>query len=224
MMLVSHILVGKYGSNTISDCRMTSCLVHNVHMLASISVLYQLASAAVPASQTPGSPASSGVYLTADDYASGSLSDAGSCDASSFKIAVHDVLNRPYIEVSRGSEKRQYAKNEIFGLRMCDGHDYRLSQNRLYRIVAKGNLYVYGVERPISQGKGFKVVVSYYFSPGPAGEVRTLTLEHLQEAFAANHRFIDSLERLSEQDLAQVDTYHQQSFKVARLLAESTDR
>ncbi len=194
-------------------------------MLASITILYLLASA-VPvatATQTPNSTASSGVYLTAADYANGALTDAGSCQASSFKVAVHDVLNGPYIEVSRGSDKKQYVKNEIFGLRMCDGHDYRLSANRLYRIVAKGDLYVYGVERPVSQGKGFRVTVSYYFSSGAGGEVRTLTLEHLQEAFAANHRFIDSLDRLSEQDLAQFDTYHQQ-FKIARLLAESSDR
>jgi hypothetical protein len=199
--------------------------VHNLHMLASISVLYLLASAVPLATvgQVGSAAASSGVYLTADDYANGSLTDAGNCQASSFKLAVHDVLNRPYIELSRGSEKKQYAKNEIFGLRLCDGHDYRVSANRLYRIVAKGDLYIYGVERPVSQGKGFRVAVSYYFSCGAGGEVRTLTLEHLHEAFAANHRFIDSLDRLSEQDLAQFDNYHQQ-FKIARLLAESTDR
>ena len=177
-------------------------------MLAPITILYLLASA-VPvatATQTPNSTASSGVYLTAADYANGALTDAGSCQASSFKVAVHDVLNGPYIEVSRGSDKKHVRlKNEIFGLRMCDGHDYRLSANRPARFVAKGDLYVYGVERPVSQGKGFRVTVSYYFSSGAGGEVRTLTLEHLQEAFAANHRFIDSLDRLSEQDLAQFD-------------------
>jgi hypothetical protein len=77
------------------------------------------------------------------------------------------------------------------------------------------------VERPVSQGKGFRLVPAYYFSSGPRGELRPLTLEHLQAAFATNHRFIDNLDRLSEQDLAQYDGYHQQ-FKVARLLEEST--
>jgi hypothetical protein len=189
-------------------------------MGSSISVLFLLAAAATTGPATNPAPVASGVYLTAEDYASGALTNGGSCQAS-FKVALHDVLNKPFIDVSRGAEKKRYAKGEIFGLRLCDGLDYRFSANRLYRIVAKGDLYIYGVERPVSQGKGFRLVPSYYFSSGPRGEVRPLTLEHLQDAFATNHRFIDSLDRLSDQDLVQYDGYHQQ-FKVARLLAEST--
>jgi hypothetical protein len=162
----------------------------------------------------------SGVYLTADDYAAGTLTDSGSCDAP-LKVSLHDVLNKPFVDVSRGSEKKQYVKSELFGLRLCDGQDYRLSSNRLYRILSNGELVVYGIDRPVSQGKGFRVVPSYYFSAGPRGEIRPLTLEHVQEAFAANHRFVDSLDRLSDQDLAQYDGYHQQ-YRVVRLLAESS--
>jgi hypothetical protein len=185
-----------------------------------IGVLFLLAGAATTGPASTPAPSTSGVYLTAEDLASGSLRDAGSCQTS-LKVALHDVLNRPFIDVSRGAEKKQYAKSEVFGLRLCDGHDYRLSASRLYRIVARGDLYLYQVERPVSQGKGFRVVPSFYFSSGPRGEVRPLTLEHLQNAFATNHRFIDSLDRLSDQDLAQYDAYHQQ-FKITRLLAEST--
>jgi hypothetical protein len=179
-----------------------------------------LAAAATLGSSAASASSSGGVYLTAEAYVNAALTDAGSCQAP-IKVALHDVLNKPFIDVSRGSEKKQYAKSELFGLRLCDGFDYRLSANRLYRILARGDLYVYSVERPVSSGKGFRVVPSYYFSSGPRGEIHPLTLEHLQEAFAANHRFIDSLDRLSEQDLAQYDGYHQQ-FKIARLLAEST--
>jgi hypothetical protein len=184
-----------------------------------LSVLL-LAAAGMSGQPADVAPATSGVYLTASDYSNAALTDAGSCKAP-LKVALHDVFNKPFVEMSRGGEKKQYAKSELFGVRLCDGLDYRLSANRLYRILAKGDLYVYGVERPVSSGKGFRVVPSYYFSSGPRGEIRPLTLEHLQEAFATNHRFIDSLDRLSEQELAQYDGYHQQ-FKIARLLAEST--
>jgi hypothetical protein len=179
-----------------------------------------LALAMAPVAVPGAAPVTSGVYLSADDYAAGTLTASGGCDAP-LKIALHDVLNKPFVDVSRGSEKKQFAKNELFGVRLCDGQDYRLSSNRLYRILARGDLFIYGVEHPISQGKGFRVVPSYYFSPGPRAEIRPLTLEHLQEAFAANHRFVDSLDRLSDQDLAQYDGYHQQ-YRVVRLLAEST--
>jgi hypothetical protein len=190
-----------------------------MHMGSSISVLFLLAAAAMTGPASIPAPSTSGVYLTAEDHANGALTDAGSCQAS-FKVALHDVLNRPFIDVSRGAEKKQYAKSELFGVRLCDGHDYRFSANRLHRILATGDLYIYVVERPVSQGKGFRLVPSYYFSSGARGEVRPLTLEHLQDAFATNHRFIDSLDRLSDQDLARYDGYHQQ-FKIVRLLAES---
>lgn len=179
-----------------------------------------LAAAIVPATVAGAGSPTSGVYLTADDFAAGTLASSGSCEAP-LKVSLHDVLNKPYVDLSRGSEKKQFAKNDLFGLRLCDGHDYRLSSSRLYRILSKGDLVIYGIDRPVSQGKGFKVVPSYYFSSGARGEIRPLTLENLQEAFAANHKFVDSLDRFSDQDLAHYDGYHQQ-YRVVRLLAESS--
>jgi hypothetical protein len=172
-----------------------------------------------PATTPRPTPVTGGVYLTAQDFASGTLAGAGACPGS-FKVALHDVLNKPFVDVS-GTETKRYAKSAVFGFRKCDGRDYRLVSNHLYRIVGKGEMFVYVTERPVSQGKGFRVVPSYYFSSGPRGDVRPLTVEHLQEAFGTNRRFIDSLGRFSDQDLAQYDAYRQQ-FKVARLLSEST--
>lgn len=172
---------------------------------------------------TPSSsaaPAMSGVYVTAEDHVNGVLTDAGSCETP-FKVALHDVRNTPFIDVSRGGEKKEYVKAAVFGVRLCDGQDYRLVSSRLFRIMEAKGLYIYAVERPVSQGKGFRVVPTYYFSSGPKGEVLPLTLDNLHRVYAANHRFIDSLDRVSEQDLAAYDAFHQR-FKVGRLLAEST--
>ncbi|HEV3057160.1 MAG TPA: hypothetical protein VGY48_02880 [Vicinamibacterales bacterium] len=169
--------------------------------------------------QTPVQ-SNSGIYVTAEDYASGTTKDGGACGSNAYKVEVHDVLNKPFIDVTRGKEKKRYAKSELFGLRLCDGHDYRFAANRLYRILETGGLYMYGVERPATQGKGFKLVRSYYFSAGATGEVLPLTLENLHRAYGTNHRFIDSLDRVTGQDLAEYDTFHQQ-FKVSRLLVES---
>ena len=136
-------------------------------------------------------------------------------------MALHDIRNKPFIEVSRGPEKTRYAKDAVFGVRLCDGHDYRLVSSRLLRILEAKSLYIYAVERPIAQGKGFRVVPSYFFSSGPSGEVLPLTVENLHRVYATNHRFIDSLDRVGEQELVTYDAFHQQ-LKVSRLLAEST--
>jgi hypothetical protein len=162
----------------------------------------------------------SGIYATAEDYASRRIENGGACASGAYKVELHDVLNKPFIDVTRGKEKKRYVKSALFGLRLCDGHDYRFAANRLYRILETGGLYVYGVERPATQGKGFKLVRLYYFSAGATGEVLPLTLENLHRAYGTNHRFIDSLDRVTGQDLAEYDTFHQQ-FKVSRLLAES---
>ena len=185
----------------------------------SISAAFLLAAAVLSGPVATSAPLSGGVYLSAEDYARGTLTDVASCQAS-FKIALHDVVNKPFIEVTRGSEKKQYAKAEVFGVRQCDGQDYRLVSNHLYRILEAKALYIYGVQRPVSQGKGFRVVPAYYFSSGARGELLPLTLDNLHRVYASNHRFIDSLDRVWEREIAEYDTYHQQ-FKVGRLLAES---
>jgi hypothetical protein len=192
-----------------------------MNMGSSISVLFVLAAAVAAGSAATSTPSTSGVYLTAEDYARGALTDGVSCQTS-FKVALHDITNKPFIDVTRGSEKKRYAKDGLFGVRLCDGRDYRLVSNRLYRILEAKALYVYGVERPVTQGKGFRVVPTYYFSSGPRGEVLPLTLDNLHRVYASNHRFIDSLDRVWEQDVAAYDAFHQQ-FKVSRLLAESTN-
>ena len=187
-------------------------------MGVSLGLFLLTAAIATPASSP--APATSGVYLTAEDQAKGALTDAGSCQAS-FKVALHDVRNTLFIDVSRGAEKKQYAKDAVFGVRLCDGQDYRLVSSRLFRIMEAKSLYIYAVERPVTQGKGFRLVPTYYFSSGPNGAVLPLTLDNLHRVYAANHRFIDSLDRVSDQELAEYDAFHQR-FKVGRLLAEST--
>jgi hypothetical protein len=188
-------------------------------MGVSISVLFLLA-ASVTAGPASSATPSSGVYLTAEDYAHGALTDGGGCEAS-FKVALHDVTNKPFIDIARGSRKKRYAKTEVFGVRLCDGHDYRLVSSHLYRILEAKALFIYATEHPVSQGKGFRVVPAYYFSSGARGELLPLTLDNLHRVYASNQRFIDSLDRVWEREIAEYDAYHQQ-FKVGRLLAEST--
>jgi hypothetical protein len=59
----------------------------------------------------------------------------------------------------------------------------------------------------------------YYFSTGPDGQVRALTLENLRQTFPDNHKFLDSLEATfrGQHKLSEYDEVHKM-FKVNRLL------
>src|SRR5262249_31159752 len=68
----------------------------------------------------------SGVYLTAADYENSELRFEGDCGSKAHKLELHDVLNKPYIDVRHESQKRRYSKDELFGFRDCEGRDYRV--------------------------------------------------------------------------------------------------
>ncbi len=79
--------------------------------------------------------ARSGVYQTASDYKDGRLAFEGECGSKAHKLELHDVLNKPYIDVTHDTEKRRFQKSDLFGFRACDGRDYRFGANREYRIL-----------------------------------------------------------------------------------------
>ena len=169
-------------------------------------------------------PRTSGVYLTADDYKNGRLSFEGGCGSKTHKLEIHDVLDKPYIDVTQGGERRRYAKSDLFGFRACNGKDYRFVSKLEYQILDAKELYIYEHGSFERVGKNVLTVPRYYFSVGPSGQVLPLTLENLKLAYPDNHRFHDSLDKMfgSGQDIAQYDELHQM-FKVNRLLIDSRE-
>lgn len=167
----------------------------------------------------------SGVYMTADDYKNGRLSFEGDCGSKTHKLELHDVLNKPYVDVTHGTEKHRYAKSDLFGFRACDGRDYRFASKREFQILESKELYIYSREVRVSQGKAFHTIREYSFSAGPNGPVLALTLENLKQAFPENHRFHDSLDATfgAGQALGEYDEFHKM-FKVNRLLVASREQ
>ena len=162
--------------------------------------------------------------MTAADYQNHRLSFEGDCRAKDHKLELHDVLNRPYIHVTHESETRRYSKSEVFGFRACDGRDYRFGKNLEYEILEARELYIYSRNVTVSQGKTHRTVREYYFSVGAQGQIQSLTLENLKQAFPENHKFHDSLDAtLAGRDVAQYDDMHKM-FKVNRLLIASRER
>ena len=169
----------------------------------------------------------SGVYLTADDFANGKLTSEGERDWSSHKIKLHDsIFGKPYIDVVHNGENRRYAKDEIWGFRDFDGKSYRFVNKEAYEIREAGGLFIYSVDRFVPGRKGATEPV-YYFSTGAAAPTLELTLTNLKAAFPDNHRFHDYLDMSirSESDLTWFDKFRNM-YKINGLLiaSESSDR
>jgi hypothetical protein len=170
-------------------------------------------------------PKTSGVYLTAVDYADGKLAFEGDCKSTAHRLVLHDVLNKPYIDVTHESEKRRYQKSDLFGLRACDGRDYRFSANLEYQILESKDLYIYARDEQATYGKGMpQTIRSYYFSVGAGGPILSLTLQNVKQAIPDNHKFHDLLDANfgAGQKIEQYDDFHKM-FKVNRLLIASRE-
>jgi hypothetical protein len=166
----------------------------------------------------------SGVYLTAADYKNGRLSFEGDCGSKAHKLELHDVLHKSYIHVTHETEKRRFAKSDLFGFRACDGHDYRFASNLEHQILEARGLYIYAREVYVSHGRGRHTARGYFFSAGAEGPVLALTLENLKKALPENQRFHDALDASfgARQKLSEYDE-SQKMFKVNQLLIASRE-
>ena len=166
----------------------------------------------------------SGIYLTAVDYQKAQLTSEGDCKSKAHSIELHDVLNKPYIDVTHEGDRHRYLKSELFGFRSCEGADYRFVGDKEYQILEAKTLYIYRTVRSETRGKSITNVAAYYFSVGGAGDVLALTALNLKQAFPANHKFHDSLDAaFPSGGLEQYDDFHKM-FKVNRLLEASEGR
>ena len=169
-------------------------------------------------------PKTSGVYLTADAYKQGNLAFTGTCKSEDHKLELHDLLNKSYIDVTHESQKRRYAKSELFGFRACNGRDYRFDTNLEYQIFESRELYIYGHIAHVRHGRGSRSVTYYYFSMGSDGPLLGLTVENLKRVSPGNENFHALLDENfgPRQRVEEYDDY-QKMFKVSRLLIASLE-
>jgi hypothetical protein len=150
-------------------------------------------SAVIPSYAAPQK--TSGVYLTSDAFKEDHLDFEGDCKSNAHKLELHNILNKPYIDVTHHSQKRRYAKSELFGFRACNGRIYRFASDLEYEILEFKQLYIYGHKGYVHSGKGNAAITKYYFSVGPDGELLDLTSGNLKLASPDNQRFHDLLDK-----------------------------
>ena len=178
--------------------------------------------AVVALSTLPGLAAApmhtSGIYMNATDYAERRLSLEGDCQSASQKLELHDVLRKPYLDITHGGEKRRYAKSVVYGVQTCSGREYRFVGNGEYQILEPGPITVYTF-RPAGRRRRRR----YFFSVGPSGAALPLTRDSLKRAFPDNPTFQNALDRTFKSDstLTRFDESHKM-FVINRLLIAST--
>lgn len=179
------------------------------------------------ASASAADKASSGIYLTADDFKKGKLTYEGWSGDSSHKLELHDVLDKPYIHVKHGNQTQRFNKSDVYGFRDSDGRSYRFIGNKEYEIRDTGPLYIYSMKHSARNPKGapIGIATSYFFSVSADGSVIPLTIANLKNTFPENHKLHDNLDMMFKNDsqLTQYDDFHKM-FKVNRLVVASSDR
>ena len=175
---------------------------------------------------TSAAKSATGIYLTVDDYQTGRLTSQSDCDSPGHKVELHDILHKPFINVTHEGQTRQYEKNQVYGFRSCGGQDYRFVDNDEYQILENRDVSIYAREVPARNPKdtsrGLSTSRVYFFSVRAAGQVLPLTIQNLKRAFPNSHAFHDALDATfhTDDELVQYDTFHKM-FKVNRLLIAS---
>jgi hypothetical protein len=117
---------------------------HHIHIVVVILFSSTLLAQAGPSR-------SSGIYATSSDYKINQLEYDGTCGSKSRKLELHDVFNRPYIDLIDESQKHRFFKATMYGVHACDGYDYRFDANLEYRILEAKEAYIYMRETHLSR-------------------------------------------------------------------------
>jgi len=160
---------------------------------------------------------SSGVFLSASDFASGKLAYEINCSTEKHKIKLNEFLNKDYITVVHDKQPHNLKKKEIFGYKDCNDLTYRFVGDSHY-VILNPTEEILLYKHIIEASKNQKAAIHYYFSLSGNGEVQTLTLTNLKKAFPDNHKFHDALdaEFKSDDELVTYDSFHK-TYKLNRL-------
>jgi hypothetical protein len=163
----------------------------------------------------------SGIYLTASDFASGKLAYSIDCSKEKHKIKPNEFLNKNFITVIHNKQSHDLLKRDIFGYKDCSDVAYRFVGNSHYTILnPTEEILLY--KHTLIGSKNQPAQTHYYFSLSGSGEVLKLTLTNLKSAIPDNHKFHDALdiEFKSDDELTDYDSFHK-IYKINRLYSNN---
>jgi hypothetical protein len=145
----------------------------------------------------------SGVYLSAVDFANSKLTVPSACTSNENWIKIQ---NR-FITVKINQEKHKFAKAEIFGVRTCR-NTYRIQQNMEFKVINTDSIILYSRSVSVSSEGSFYEDV-FFFSLSPVSEIIPLTKEALKSAFSGNLKFLTFVDSSFKRD-SELGTFNKQ--------------
>jgi len=168
--------------------------------------------------------ATSGLYLTADDFQQQKLSYEIDCGNKNDKIKTNGFFGSSIGYVLSKGEKHEFNKKIVYGYRSCQNKNYRFYNGEEYLLVVTAGFYIYYQYRLEENVKGKSLIKkdAYFFSKIPVGDLQLLTIDNLKNAFPANSSFRYALDAnfRSDKDLLAYDSFAK-NYKVKYLFKQS---
>ena len=136
----------------------------------------------------------SGIYITVKDYQNNRLIEEAACTNDKEKFERRDFLSRPTFSVINKGKKLTYQKKDIYAYRDCENKIWRFYNNKEYQIIEMKGIFIYALRKVVLNGATIEKDAVYYFSNGPDGEIKELSIDNLKKIYPKNQTFHNMLD------------------------------
>jgi hypothetical protein len=142
-----------------------------------------------------------GVYLSAKDFTSGTISYENNQSNQNYKLYVHDSFKKSTIKIISGDKTTVLNKDNVFGYRSSDNSFYRFYNRDQYKIINHSEkILMYSLSTTEGAPRNIHRVTNYYFSKDATSALYPLTKQNLKIAFANDPKFIELVNTYFELD------------------------
>jgi hypothetical protein len=161
-----------------------------------------------------------GLYKSADDFLNGKLEHTPQ-EFQRHKLRTDLPFNRYVVRVVDGNESHKYFKWDLYGYKNRRNENFRIFNERSYRIIDTAMFVIYAREENIVRGKEKTRETRYYFSKNAESRIIPLTIRNLKYAYP-NREFHDLLDAhfRSNHELMRYDA-HNGEYKIKRLYTKT---
>ena len=132
-----------------------------------------------------------GIYLSSSDFTGGKLSYAANS-----KVHINNsVFDMTYVTVTENGNKIKLKKSDIYGFVDDKNTTHRFYNGEEYVVEENGNIFIYSKTEKVAQSKGYKLIKKFCFSTSPSGDIISLNIENLRNAYKSNAKFLDLVDQ-----------------------------
>jgi hypothetical protein len=136
----------------------------------------------------------SGVYITAKDYKKNKLHVEADCVNDKNKFEKNDYIWTSTFVVIHKGKRITYQKKDIYAYRDCNNKIWRFYKDQAYQIMETKAIYIYTTQKTILNDVVIEKDPIVYYSAGPEGEIKELTIANLKLTFPENWIFLNMVQ------------------------------